>query len=67
MLLGVIPLIIFVVCPLHWKALLIICVVPAFMGMISPSPDYMDVVLVIKQVPNRAKIQASNEGLYWFK
>ena len=67
MLLGIMPLIVFVVCPLRWKALLTICVVPAFMGMISPSPDYMDVVSVIKQVPKGAKIQASNEGLYWFK
>ncbi len=67
MLLGVIPLIIFMICPLQWKALLTICVVPAFMGMISPSPDYMDVISVMKQVPNGAKIQASNEGLYWFK
>ncbi len=67
MTLGIIPLIIFIVCPLHWKAVLTICVVPAFMGMISPSPDYMDVIAVIKQVPKGAKIQASNEGLYWFK
>lgn len=67
MLLGVIPLIIFIVCPLRWKALLTVCIVPAFMGMISPSPDYMDVISVIRQVPNGAKIQASNEGLYWFK
>lgn len=55
MLLGVIPLIIFIVCPLRWKALLTVCIVPAFMGMISPSPDYMDVISVIRQVPNGAK------------
>ncbi|MBS6474851.1 MAG: DUF3267 domain-containing protein [Clostridiales bacterium] len=67
MLLGVIPLAVFLVCPLQWKALLTVCVVPAFMGMILPSPDYMDVVSIIRQVPNGAKIQASNEGLYWLK
>lgn len=67
MILGVIPLFIFIICPLHQKALLTICVVPAFMGLISPSPDYMDVLYVIKQVPNGSKIQASNEGLFWFK
>ena len=67
MLLGILPLIVFLACPLHWKALLTVCVVPAFMGMISPSPDYMDVISIIKQVPNGAKIQASNEGLYWLR
>ncbi len=67
MILGVIPLVIFIICPLHQKPLLTICVVPAFMGVISPSPDYMDVLYVIKQVPNGSKIQASNEGLFWFK
>lgn len=67
MILGVIPLVIFIICPLHQKSLLTICVVPAFMGLISPSPDYMDVLYVIKQVPNGSKIQASNEGLFWFK
>lgn len=66
-LLGVIPLSVFIVCPPHWKALLTICVVPSFMGLISPSPDYTDVVQIVKQVPNGAKIQASNEGLFWFK
>ena len=66
-LLGVIPLSVFIICPLHWKALLTICVVPSFMGLISPSPDYMDVLQIVKQVPNGAKIQASNEGLFWFK
>ncbi len=67
MLLGILPLIVFCICPLQWKALLTICVAPAFMGMISPSPDYMDVIAIIRQVPNGAYIQASNEGLYWFR
>lgn len=66
-LLGAIPLVVFVVCPLQWKALLTLCVVPSFMGLISPSPDYMDILLIIRQVPNGAKVQASNEGLYWFR
>ncbi len=66
-LLGIVPLIIFVVCPIREKALSTLCVVPAFMGLISPSPDYMDVISIIKQVPNGARIQASNQGLYWLK
>lgn len=66
-LLGIIPLCIFMICPLKWKALSTVCVVPSFMGLISPSPDYMDVFQIIRQVPNGAKIQATNEGLFWFK
>ncbi len=66
-LLGIIPLVIFIVCPISWKTLLTVCVVPSFMGLISPSPDYMDVFQIIRQVPNGARIQAANDGLYWFK
>ncbi len=66
-LLGIVPLIAFLVCPIREKALLTLCIVPAFMGMISPSPDYMDVISIIGQVPNGALIQASNDGLYWIK
>ena len=65
-LLGIIPLCIFLICPLKWKGLLTSCLVPLFMGLISPSPDYMDVIKIMKQVPSGAKIQATNEGLFWF-
>ena len=64
---GLIPLLIFVLCPVEYKAVLTACVVPAFMGLISPSPDYMDVLLIIKQVPKGAMVRASNEGLFWLK
>ncbi len=66
-LLGIIPLCVFLMCPLKLKWLLTICIVLSFMGLISPSPDYMDVIQIMRQVPNGAKIQASNEGLFWFK
>ena len=66
MLLGVIPLLIFMFCPLDYKPILTICIIPSFMGLISPSPDYMDVFAVLRQVPKNAKIQASNEGLFWY-
>lgn len=65
--LGIIPLVIFILCPADMKAVLTVCVVPSFMGLISPSPDYMDVILVLRQVPRGARIQASNEGLFWFE
>lgn len=67
MLLGIIPMLVFVLVPVSYKLVLTLSVAPMFMGMISPSPDYMDVVLVLKQVPNGTKIQAANDGLYWFK
>lgn len=66
MLLGLLPLVILLVCPSSLKALLTVCVVPAFMGLISPAPDYADVAAILRQVPRGASIQASNEGLYWF-
>lgn len=65
-LLGLIPLGMFAVCPLSWKACWTVCVVPAFMGLVSPAPDDMDVVRIIRKVPNGAKIQASNQGLFWW-
>ncbi len=65
--LGIAPLLIFIICPLEWKPVLTICVAPIFMGFISPSPDYMDVILVLRQVPEGAVIQGSNEGLFWYK
>lgn len=65
--LGIIPLLVFVFTPVSCKIVLTLCVVPMFMGLISPSPDYMDVIHVIKQVPDRAMIQAANDGLYWFE
>lgn len=66
MLLGIMPLLIFIICPVSQKWLLTLCIVPSFMGLISPMPDYMDVCKVLKQVPENAKIQASNEGLFWY-
>lgn len=66
-LLGIVPLVIFLLCPVREKAVLTLCVVPAFMGLVSPSPDYMDVISIIRQVPNGALIQATNQGLYWIK
>lgn len=67
MILGIIPLIVFIVCPVTWKPLMTICVIPSFMGLISPSPDYMDIILVLRQVPKDAVIQADNKELYWYK
>lgn len=65
--LGLIPLIIFIICPVDMKPLMTLCIVPAFMGLISPCPDYMDITAVLRQTDKRSMIQASNDGLYHFE
>lgn len=66
-LLGIIPMLVFILAPASQSILLTLSMAPMFMGMISPSPDYMIVILVLKHVPNGTMIQAANDGLYWFK
>ncbi|MCD8025835.1 MAG: DUF3267 domain-containing protein [Clostridiales bacterium] len=65
--LGVIPLVIFLACPITMKWLITICVVPMFMGLISPAPDYMDVILLLKKVPKGATVQPLKNGLVWYE
>lgn len=62
--LGIIPLIGFVFIPITMKPLLTICMVSAFMGLISPTPDYMDIVSVLKKAPPHAVICDTLDGLY---
>ncbi len=64
-LLGVIPLAIFLLAPP--SALLSgICIPSGIIGMLSPMPDYMDVHLVCRQVPRNGTIHTSNQGFYWY-
>ncbi|EUB12795.1 PF11667 family protein [Shuttleworthella sp. MSX8B] len=63
-LLGIIPLIGIIFIPITMKPLLTICVVSAFMGLISPAPDYMDAINVMRKVPKGAVIRDSQDGLY---
>lgn len=64
--LGIIPLVLFIVLPISMKPLLTICFISAFMGLISPTPDYMDILSVIKNVPNTAMIQDTPNGLFFY-
>lgn len=65
MLLGALPLAIFLFAPPN--ALLSgLCVPSGIIGMLSPMPDYMDVHLVLSQVPRGATIHSSNSGIYWY-
>lgn len=63
---GLAALALFLACPAAWRPLMTVCVVPAFMGLLSPAPDYMDIALVLRQTPRGAVIQASGDGLFWY-
>ena len=65
--LGVIPLIGVILIPISMKPLLTICIVSAFMGLIAPAPDYMDIVSVLKKAPSHALICDTQEGLYAYE
>ena len=65
-LLGIIPLAAFIITPITMKPLLTICIVSAFMGLISPAPDYMDVTSVLRKAPSNAMICDSQDGLYFY-
>lgn len=62
--LGIIPLIGVIFIPITMKPLLTICIVSAFMGLISSAPDYMDVISVLRKAPKCAVICDSQDGLY---
>ena len=64
---GIASLLVFVLSPVENKILNTLAIIPAFMGLISPAPDYLDVVKILRQVPKGAKIQTANQGLFWFK
>lgn len=63
---GILSLAVFLACPITMKWLMTICVVTSFMGLISPSPDYMDVIILLRKVPKGAMIQATENGLVWY-
>ena len=64
-LLGIVPLIIFMIS--NNQILNSIMWAMAMIGLVSPSPDYLNVYCVLKQVPKKAYIQDDKEGLCWFK
>lgn len=63
--LGIVPLIIFMLS--ENQILNSIMWAMAVIGLISPSPDYLNVCCVIKQVPKGAYIQDDKDGMCWFK
>ncbi len=65
--LGIIPLTVAVFIPITMKPLFTICIMSAFMGLISPAPDYMDVINVLRKAPQDAVICDSQDGLYAYR
>ena len=61
---GIIPLITFIIAPITMKPVLTICMVLSFMGLISPAPDYMDIITVLRKAPKESYICDSPVGLY---
>lgn len=66
MLLGIIPLAVFLIAPSS-PTITAISIPTGIFGMLSPMPDYMNVHMVLKQVPKGAYIQSQNDGIYWFR
>ena len=63
--LGMLFMIIFLIGPASEKWLITLSLLPMFMGLISPAPDYRDVHLFLKQVPQKAMIQPTEDGYIW--
>lgn len=66
MILGVIPLIVFLFLSSRFIILNTILWPMSMIGLVSPCPDYMNVYFVLKEVPKNAYIQDGEDGLYWF-
>lgn len=65
-LLGIIPLLLFLLAPGGWGKVMGVCWPMAVMGLLSPMPDYMNVSCVRRQVPPGATLQTTNTGFYWY-
>ncbi|MCM1370648.1 MAG: DUF3267 domain-containing protein [Clostridium sp.] len=63
--LGIVPLVIFMIS--NNQILNSIMWTMAMIGLVSPSPDYLNVYCVLKQVPECAYIQDDANGMCWFK
>ncbi len=66
-LLGIGFLVIFIITPISMKPVLTISIISAFMGLISPAPDYMDIISVLRNAPDGALIQDTKDGLYYYE
>jgi hypothetical protein len=64
--LGIIPLLLFIISPIEYKIFNAIIWPIAMVGLVSPCPDYLNVYHVLKEVPNNSYIQDGDDGIYWY-
>lgn len=65
--LGVIPLVLFIINPIEYKEINAILFMCAMMGLVSPYPDFFNIYnIVLKQAPKGALIQFSSNHCYWY-
>lgn len=63
-LLGIIPLIVFIVSPVEFKVLNGLMFGMACMGMVSPFPDIYNVIIVLRQANKKDKIMFYKDDMY---
>lgn len=64
--LGIVPLVLFLIIPLVMPAISGILFGIAGMGLVSPSVDAYNVLQVLRQVPCGSKVQFHKEDIYYF-
>ena len=62
--LGIVPLLIFIISPLHLLVLNSIMFGTAYLGMISPYPDIYNVIIVLKQTKKHDHIMFYGDDMY---
>lgn len=65
-LLGIIPLILFMLFPASLKATNTILWTIGTIGLASPANDYAEVIICMSKTPSKCKIQSGNDGFYYF-
>ena len=65
--LGILPIVLFWISPIEWKAWNSFCFGFSIMGLISPYPDCYNVYQVLKQTPSRCYIQNYGDDTYWIE
>ena len=64
--LGIIPLILFMLIPASLKVTNTILWSIGTIGLASPANDYAEVIICMNKVPSKCKIQSGNGGFYYF-
>ncbi|MCR5166134.1 MAG: DUF3267 domain-containing protein [Oscillospiraceae bacterium] len=66
-LLGIIPLILFMLLPSEYKVINTLLWTTGTIGLASPANDYADALRCLRSVPPECKIQSGKGGFYYFR